>query len=130
MQAAPTKNQADLVWTGESLDVLQSWPSDIKQDLGQSLRQMQDGFAATLQVRPMPSIGAGVFELKTQDEDNWYRVIYLARVKDLIYILDCFRKDGRKTERKDLKTAGARLALVRQGLAESRKNEKRQQRKQ
>ncbi len=73
----------------------------------------------------MPSIGAGVFELKTDDARTWYRLIYLARIGDVIYVLDCFEKDGRKTERKELRTAAERLKQVRQRLTEERRNEKR-----
>ena len=77
----------------------------------------------------MPSIGDGVFELKTDNEKTWYRLVYLARINNVIYVLDCFEKDGRKTEKKDLKTAVARLSQVRQKLMEERKNEKLRQRK-
>ncbi len=94
-------------------------------DFGNSLREMQHGRSATLNVRPMQSIGQGVFELKDSDEKTWYRMVYLARVEDTIYVLDCFEKDTAKTERKDLNTARSRLAAVKQRILEERKNEKR-----
>ena len=55
----------------------------------------------------------------------WYRLIYLARVKDVIYVLHCFEKDTARTEHKDLKTAKSRLSAVQQRIREERKNEKR-----
>jgi phage-related protein len=73
----------------------------------------------------MPSIGHGVFELKTDDEAAWYRLMYLARIDDVIYVLDCFRKDTRKTERKDIARSEARYKQVQQRIAEERKNAKR-----
>lgn len=73
----------------------------------------------------MQSIDKGVFELKDADEKTWYRMLYLARVKDTIYVLDCFEKDTAKTERKDLNRASARLAAVRQRILKERKDEKR-----
>jgi phage-related protein len=69
-------------------------------DFGNSLREMQNGRAAKLQVRPMQSIGAGLFELKDTNETTWYRMVYLARIEDTIYVLDCFENDTAKTERK------------------------------
>jgi len=75
--------------------------------------------------RPVQSIGPGVFELKDSDESAWYRMVYLARVKDVIYVLDCFEKDTAKTERKDINTAKNRLSAVKQRVAEERRNEKR-----
>ena len=73
----------------------------------------------------MQSIGPGVFELKDADERNWYRMVYLSRVQDTIYVLDCFEKDSAKTERKDLNTSKSRLSAVRQRLLEERRDEKR-----
>lgn len=62
--------------------------------------------------RPMPSIGPKVFELKDGDEATWYRLIYLAEIGNVIYVLHCFEKEGTKTPRKDLKTAKKRLSDV------------------
>ena len=58
--------------------------------LGNSVREMQYGRPAALNLRPMQSIGPGVFALKDADERAWYRMVYLARVRDVIYVLDCF----------------------------------------
>jgi len=51
--------------------------------------------------------------LKAEDESKWYRVIYLSRIEDKMYVLDCFTKKTRKTERNDLNRARARLSSVR-----------------
>jgi phage-related protein len=115
---------ATLSWEGDSWKVLKSWPKAIQWDFGSSLREMQYGRAAKLQVRPMQSIGSGVFELKDADEKTWYRMVYLARIEDTVYVLDCFEKNTAKTERKDLHTAAARLSNVRQRILEERKREK------
>ena len=126
---APTerKRMATISWEGDSWKVLKSWPRAIQWDFGNSLREMQNGRVAKLQVRPMQSIGAGVFELKDADEKTWYRMVYLARIEDTIYVLDCFEKDTAKTERKDLRTAESRLSQVKQRMLEERKREKRKQ---
>jgi phage-related protein len=116
---------AEIVWMGNSRQVLRDWPEEIRASVGQSLRLLQHGFPAALAVRPMQSIGKGVFELKEADESAWYRVIYLARIEDRIYILDCFTKSSRKTAGNDLETARARLVRVQQQLREERKDAKR-----
>lgn len=72
----------------------------------------------------MPSIARGVFELKDSDERKWYRMIYLARVEDTIFVLHCFEKDTTKTEKRDLDTALRRWKLVQQRLREEHKDEK------
>ena len=75
----------------------------------------------------MPSIAPGVFELKDGDADKWYRMVYLARIKDTIYVLHCFTKNTGKTERRDLTTAEKRWKQVKQRLREEQKNEKQSQ---
>lgn len=75
----------------------------------------------------MPSIADGVFELKTDDESKWYRLIYLARIANVIYVLDCFEKKTRKTEKKDLARSLARYKQVQQRLTEERRDVKRKE---
>lgn len=69
----------------------------------------------------MESIGNGVWELKAADEKTWYRVIYLTRIGDELYVLHAFEKKSRKTGRRDLEIAKSRLRLV---LSQARISEK------
>jgi phage-related protein len=73
----------------------------------------------------MQSIGQGVFELKAADDAAWYRIIYLARIEDTIYVLDSFIKKSRKTEKNDLNRARTRLSQVRRRIQEERSDAKR-----
>ncbi len=70
----------------------------------------------------MESIGAGAYELKEADERSQYRVIYLSKIDDVIYVLHCFEKQSRKTTRRDLNVAKERLSRVRQRIQEQRKH--------
>lgn len=72
--------------------------------------------------RLMPSSGARVYELREQDERAWYRVIYLAKIRNRIHILHCFEKKSAKTGKTDLAVAKARLKRVLARLR-SKKNE-------
>ncbi len=120
---------AEISWEGDSYDVLRSWPKAIRCDFGNSLREMQEGRRPRLSTRRMDSLGSGVFELKDSDDSFWYRMIYLTRIGDVIYVLDCFKKDTAKTEGKDLRRAKARLSNVKQRLMEERKDAKRKSNK-
>ncbi len=116
--------RAVVTWEGDSREVIQAWPKDVRIDVGVALNQLQDGERATLDTRPMPSVGAGVFELKTQDEAAWYRVMYLARIANRIHVLHAFQKDSAKTERKDIVRSITRYRQVQQRLMEERKHAK------
>jgi phage-related protein len=115
----------DTAIEGDSLEVLSSFPDEIKRALGFSLRQLQIGRQQTSQTRAMSSIGSGVYELKESDERTWYRTISLSKVGNTIYVLHCFEKDSRKTDRRDIEVARQRLKLVRQRLQEQKAHEKR-----
>ena len=120
-----TPSAAELHFEGDSLEVLSSFPDEVKRALGFSLRQLQIGREPTSQTRNMSSIGSGVYELKEADERAWYRAIYLSKVGNTIYVLHCFEKESRKTDRRDIEVAGQRLKVVRQRLQEQRAHEKR-----
>ena len=115
---------AEVHFEGDSLEVLSAFPAGVKSALGFSLRQLQIGLLPTCQTRSMSSIGAGVYELKEADERTWYRAIYLSKVDNIIYVLHCFEKDSRKTDRRDIEVAVQRLKVVKQRIVEQRTKEK------
>jgi len=108
--------QAQINWVGDAKEKLSAFPEEIKRVLGYSLRRLQKGLMPDCDARRMESVGKGVWELKTADERTWYRVIYLTRIRDALYVLHAFEKDSRKTDRRDLEIAKSRLKLVRAQL--------------
>jgi phage-related protein len=117
---------AELHFEGDSLEVLSGFPDDVKRSLGFSLRQLQIGREPTSETRSMRSIGPGAYELKEADQHAWYRVIYLSKIGNTIYVLHCFEKESRKTDRRDIAVARQRFKIVRQRLQEQKSYEKRQ----
>jgi phage-related protein len=115
---------AAVVWEGDSREVLLSFPGDLRQNLGFQLWQLQQGEQPS-DYRPLPSAGAGVFELRDQDARGWYRVVYLSRIHNVIHVLHCFEKKSREMPRRDFENAQQRLKAVKAKLAEARKHEKR-----
>ena len=108
---------ARVVWEGDSKEVLQSFPKAARQNLDFELWRLQQG-ERPIDYRPLPSVGPGVFELRDQDERAWYRVIYLSRINDVIYVLHCFEKKSREMPRRDFEKARQRLKAVKARLAE------------
>jgi phage-related protein len=120
----PAQSPAEIHWEGDSREVITGFPDPVRADLGFSLWQLQQGEVPASPTRRMESVGSGVWELKEQDERKWYRVIYLSRINNVIYVLHCFEKQSRKTDRRDLETAKERLARVRQRIQEQMKGSK------
>jgi phage-related protein len=63
----------------------------------------------------MNSIGKGVWEIRIKDESGQFRVIYIAKLKDTVYVLHCFQKKTQKTAQKDLELSNKRLRELIQG---------------
>lgn len=114
---------ARILWIGDAKEVLSAFPQQVKSVLGYSLRRLQKGLLPDCDARRMESIGNGVWELKTADERTWYRVIYLTRIGDALYVLHAFEKSSRKTDRRDLELAKSRLKLVLQQLKKAKEED-------
>jgi phage-related protein len=56
----------------------------------------------------MPSIGRGVREIRVRDESGSFRVIYVARFADAVYVLHTFAKKIRVTAKRDIELARER----------------------
>ncbi len=80
----------------------------MRKNLGYALRQVQLG-QMPAGSKPMKTVGSGVYELREQDERAWYRVFYLKKIADVVYVLHCFEKQTAQTEIKDIKVAKDRL---------------------
>jgi phage-related protein len=63
--------------------------------------------------KPMSTVGPGVCEIRVRDESGAFRVIYVAKFKDAVYVLHAFQKKARKTSRADLELARARYRTAR-----------------
>jgi phage-related protein len=111
---------ARICWEGNSKEVLAAFPDSVRADLGFSLWQLQLGQLPASATRRMESVGDGVWELKEQDRRAWYRVLYLSKIDDVIYVLHSFEKQSRKTDQRDLAIARERLKLVRSRTQEKK----------
>jgi hypothetical protein len=56
-----------------------------------------------------PPIGKGVEEIRVSESSGAYRVIYLARRAEAVYVLHALRKKTQATPRKDLEIAKGRF---------------------
>ncbi len=98
----------DVVFIGNSLDVLRSFPERARRMAGFQLDRAQRGLKP-FDWKPMTSIGPGVEEIRIRDEHGAFRVIYLARLSDAIHVLHCFQKKTQRTSPRDLDVARRRL---------------------
>jgi phage-related protein len=97
-----------IAFLGSSLDDLRGFPADARREAGYQLDRVQRGLDPD-DWRPMPSIGAGVREIRVRERAGAFRVIYVASFADAVYVLHAFQKKARQTARRDLDLAASRL---------------------
>jgi len=94
-------------WLGDSLDRLRKLPAEPKREAGYQLERVQAG-KEPADFKPMPSVGLGVNEIRIRKEGA-FRVIYVAKFAEGIYVLHAFEKKARKTSKQDIELARTRF---------------------
>jgi phage-related protein len=100
-----------IVWVGTARKDYAKFPVPAQQVMGRELLLLQLG-GQPHDFKPMPSVGAGVEEIRIWVESGTYRVIYIARRAEAVYVLHAFQKKSQKTSRNDLELARKRLSEV------------------
>lgn len=101
---------------GTSLDDLRTFPQTAMREAGYQLDRVQHGLAPD-DAKPMSTIGPGVTELRIWDEAGTFRVVYVAKLADAVYVLHCFQKKTQQTAKRDIDLAKKRLKDLMKELA-------------
>jgi len=99
-----------LRFVGSSLDELRNFPAEARRQVGFELFAIQRGHDPS-DWKPMPAIGPGVREIRIHVLGEW-RVIYVAKFADAVYVLHAFRKRTQKTRREDIELARQRYGRI------------------
>jgi phage-related protein len=86
-----------LYFVGSALEDLRAFPRAPRRDAGYRLDRVQIGLEPS-DWKPMLTVGHGVPEIRIHREGR-YRVIYVAKIDDAVYVLHAFRKKTRKTRK-------------------------------
>ena len=103
-----------LRFLGDSLTCLREFSEDARHDAGYQLEKVQRGEQPD-DFKPMPSIGKGVEEIRMWDDTGTYRVVYTARLADVVYVLHAFKKKTQTTAKRDIELAKMRFTDLMRG---------------
>jgi len=95
-----------IYWIGSSKQDIADFPTEARRKAGFQLRAVQKGQSPS-DFKPMSTVGQGVEEIRIRTE-NAYRVFYVARFSEAIYVLHAFQKKTQKTAKKDVKVGQQR----------------------
>ena len=94
-------------WLGNSRESIRDFPDDPRREAGYQLERVQAG-KDPQDWKPMPSVGLGVKEIRVR-EVGAFRVIYVARFAEAVYVLHAFQKKANKTPKPDIAIARKRF---------------------
>jgi phage-related protein len=86
-------------WVGSAKEDLIDLPGDARRKAGFELRSIQQSDVPS-DFKPMPIVGKGVEEIRLRT-DNTYRIFYVARFEEAVYVLHVFQKKTQKISRSD-----------------------------
>ena len=106
----------NIIWVGSALKDLKMLPTEVKDEIGFTLHQIQEGKTPS-NTKPLKGFGSGVMEIVCDFDTNTYRAIYAIKIGDEIYALHAFQKKsktGIKTPQKEIDLIEQRLKIAKQ----------------
>jgi phage-related protein len=89
-----------LNWLGDSLDQVKTFSYEAKRSAGHQLGLVQSGLDPE-DWKSIETVGSGVKEIRIRFEKS-YRVLYVAKFSEAVYVLHAFVKKTQKTSKKDI----------------------------
>jgi phage-related protein len=99
-----------IYWIGTSKQDIAQFPLDAKRKAGFQLRAVQRGETPT-DFKPISIIGKGVEEIRIKTGEA-YRIFYVARFAEAVYVLHAFNKKTQKTAKKDIEIGKQRYQTM------------------
>lgn len=96
-------NGKPLIWMGSTMEAVRAFPAGARRRAGYQLYLVQQGLDPN-DWKPLPSVGPGVREIRVHI-DGEYRIFYVAKFAEAVYILHAFEKRTRKTRQADIELA-------------------------
>ncbi len=96
-----------VVFVGSSGEDLAAFPREARRRAGHELFMVQQG-RPPADFKPFPAIGSGVCEIRVKDRTGAFRVMYVATLRDTVYVLHAFQKKTQKTAPADIELSQRR----------------------
>ncbi len=94
MEATAKPAPKPLIWVGDSLAMVRSFPEAVKDELGVALYQAQLG-GKHVKAKPLRGISPGVLEVVSDHRGDAFRAVYTVRLEGRVYVLHAFQKKSK-----------------------------------
>src|ERR1035441_7518518 len=99
-------DEKQMRWVGSAYDDLLAFPKDARKEAGFQLGKVQAGLDPA-DWKPCDDAGAGTREIRIKEASGIYRVLYVAKLEEAIYVLHCFQKKTQVASKQDKAVAAA-----------------------
>ena len=83
------------MWVGSSYDDLKDFPDPVSRAVGYALFLAQEG-KKHLRTKVFSGMGgAGIIEIRENDQSGTYRVVYTIEIEEYIFVLHAFQKKSK-----------------------------------
>lgn len=100
-----------VVWVGDSLRALRTFPAPVQDEVGYALFLAQRGEKHE-SAKPLKGFGAGVLEIVSDHRGDAFRAVYTVRLGDNVFVLHAFQKKSKR----GAETPQAEIEMIRSRL--------------
>ena len=104
-------DEKQILWVGSAYGDLLAFPKDARKEAGFQLGKVQAGLDPA-DWKPFDEVGAGTREIRIREASGVYRLMYVAKFEEAVYVLHCFHKKSRMTSKQDRGVAATRYRAV------------------
>jgi len=98
-----------IVWLGDSLRALQSFPARAQDEVGYALFLAQVG-EKHITAKPLRGLGPGVLEVVSDHRGDTFRAVYTVRLGARVFVLHAFQKKSKRGTQRRRRTSSSSSA--------------------
>jgi phage-related protein len=118
----PTSPLKPVIWLGDSLRELKTFPGAVQDEMGYAIYLAQRG-EKHVSAEPPKGLGSGVLEVVSDHRGDTFRSVYTVRFTDRVFVLHAFQKKSKS----GIGTPKADIELIRQRLKQAIEMSKRKE---
>jgi phage-related protein len=103
-----------VVWLGDSLRALKSFPTTVQDEIGYALFLAQRG-GKHMSAKPLRGSGSAVLEIVSDHRGDTFRAVYTVRLADRVFVLHAFQKKSKR----GIATPQAEIELIKRRLKQA-----------
>ena len=103
-----------VVWLGDSLRELKTFPAAVQDEMGYAIYLAQCG-QKHVSAKPLKGLGSGVLEVVSDHRGDTFRSVYTVRFADRVFVLHAFQKKSKS----GVATPKADIDLIKQRLQQA-----------